>query len=47
MTELSREEREILEAFERGELRQVEDVEALKEAHRRTAVDGQLVEKGD
>jgi predicted DNA binding CopG/RHH family protein len=37
MSKLSREEREVLEAFERGELRQVEDVEALKEAHRRAA----------
>jgi len=37
MTELSREEREILEAFERGELGQVDNVEGLKEAHRRAA----------
>ena len=37
MTKLSRNEREILEAFERGELKRPENVKALMERHRAAA----------
>ena len=39
MSKLSRAEREVLEAFERGELKSVENVEQVMAEHRRVAED--------